>query len=101
MEQNKKRENELQKLKRDMEEQQLQNESTIAALRKKQQEAANEMGDQLDQLSKAKAKWAAQRALGAASFLQLFLTHWSNIIHTQNSWFFFSPIVFASWGGGG
>lgn len=53
---NKKRENELQKIRRDMEEQQIQNEQTVSSLRKKQQDAVNELTDQLDQLSKVKAK---------------------------------------------
>ena len=53
---NKKREQELIKLRRDLEEQTLQSESQIAALRKKQQDAANEMADQVDQLQKAKQR---------------------------------------------
>ena len=53
---NKKREQELIKLRRDLEEQALQSESQIAALRKKQQDAANEMSDQIDQLQKAKQR---------------------------------------------
>ena len=54
---NKKREQELIKLRRDLEEQTLQSESQIATLRKKQQDAANEMADQVDQLQKAKQRW--------------------------------------------
>ena len=57
---NKKRENELQKLRRDLEEQQLQNEQTIAGLRKKQNDSVNELSDQVDQLQKVKTKWVQQ-----------------------------------------
>lgn len=39
-----------------MEESTLQHEAQIAALRKKQQDAANEMSEQLDQLQKVKSK---------------------------------------------
>ena len=53
---NKKREQELLKLRRDLEEQTLQHEAQISALRKKQQDAANEMSDQIDQLQKAKSR---------------------------------------------
>ena len=53
---NKKREAELQKLRRDLEEQQLQSDAQIAALRKKQQDAVNELTEQVDQLQKAKQK---------------------------------------------
>ena len=47
---------ELQKLRRDLDEQAMQSEATAAALRKKQQDAVNELSDQLDQLNKAKQK---------------------------------------------
>ena len=53
---NKKREMELLKLRRDMEEMILQNESQISSLRKKSQEAQNKLMDEMDQLQKAKAK---------------------------------------------
>ena len=53
---NKKRENEIQKLRRDLEEQQLASESNIASLRKKQQDVSNDLSDQLENLSKVKAK---------------------------------------------
>jgi hypothetical protein len=53
---NKKREQELLKLRRDLEEQTLAGEAQVASLRKKQQDMANEMADQIDQLNKAKAK---------------------------------------------
>lgn len=54
---NKKREQELLKLRRDLEESTLQHEAQVSALRKKQQDAANEMADQIDQLQKAKSKY--------------------------------------------
>jgi len=57
MDLNKKREAELQKLRRDLEEQQLQSEAQIAGLRKKQQDAVNELTEQVDQLQKAKQKY--------------------------------------------
>ncbi|WAR11021.1 MYS-like protein [Mya arenaria] len=53
---NKKREAEIQKMRRDLEEQALQSESTIASLRKKAQDSANEMADQIDQLQKVKQR---------------------------------------------
>jgi len=53
---NKKREQELIRLRREMEEMALQNESQIASLRKKEKDTANEMSDQIDQLNKAKSR---------------------------------------------
>ena len=53
---NKKREMELQKLRRDLEEQQLQSEQTSQMLRKKQQDAVNELSEQMDQINKVKSK---------------------------------------------
>lgn len=53
---NKKREAELQKLRRDLEEAHILNETQIAGLRKKQQDTANELSEQLDQQIKAKQK---------------------------------------------
>jgi len=53
---NKKREAELQKLRRDLEESHIQSEAQVAALRKKQQDAVNELTEQLDQLQKARQK---------------------------------------------
>lgn len=53
---NKKREQELLKLRRDLEESTLQHESQISTLRKKHQDAANEMSDQVDQLQKVKQR---------------------------------------------
>lgn len=56
MDLNKKREAELVKLKRDLEEARIQNEQQIQAMRKKQADAINEVTDQLDQANKLKAK---------------------------------------------
>ena len=53
---NKKREAELQKLRRDLEESHVQSEAQLAALRKKQQDSVNELSEQLDQATKAKQK---------------------------------------------
>jgi len=53
---NKKREAELQKLRRDLEEAHVQNEAQLAAIRKKQQDAVNELTEQVDQLQKVKQK---------------------------------------------
>lgn len=53
---NKKREGELAKLRRDLEEANLQHEATASQLRKKHQDAVNEMGEQIDQLQKLKNK---------------------------------------------
>ena len=56
MDLNKKREMELTKLRRDMEQQQLVTEQQVNQLRKKMQDATNELTDQVDSLSKIKAK---------------------------------------------
>ena len=56
MDLNKKREQELQKIRRDLEEAQIHNEQNLAGLKKKQQDAVNELSDQLDNMSKVKAK---------------------------------------------
>ncbi|XP_026481151.1 myosin heavy chain, muscle-like isoform X25 [Ctenocephalides felis] len=53
---NKKREAELSKLRRDLEEANIQHEGTLANLRKKHNDAVAEMGEQVDQLNKLKAK---------------------------------------------
>jgi hypothetical protein len=56
LELNKKREAELLKLRREMEEQSLQAESQINSLRKKANDTAAEMADQVDQLTKTKQR---------------------------------------------
>ena len=53
---NKKREAELSKLRRDLEESNIQHESTLSNIRKKHNDAVAEMGEQIDQLNKMKAK---------------------------------------------
>ena len=60
---NKKRESELAKLRRDLEEANVQHEATAAQLRKKHQDAVNEMGEQIDQLQKAKNKLEKEKQL--------------------------------------
>ncbi len=57
MDMNKKRESELQKLRRDMEEQQIQSETQLASLKKKQQDAVNELSEQVDNINKVKSKY--------------------------------------------
>jgi len=56
MEMNRKREAEMQKLQRDVEELQMQNETQLGAFRKKHQEAQNEFADQIDQLNKLRQR---------------------------------------------
>merc|ERR1712212_790897 len=56
MELNKKREAEIGKLRRDLEEANIQHESTIASLKKKNVDATSEMAEQVDQLNKMKTK---------------------------------------------
>merc|ERR1711963_629273 len=53
---NKKRESELNKLRKDLEEANIQHESLLSGLKKKQQDAIQEMNDQIDQLMKMKGK---------------------------------------------
>merc|ERR1711983_724460 len=53
---NKKREAEVNKLRKDLEEAHIQQESTLINLKKKHQDAVAEMSEQIDQLSKMKAK---------------------------------------------
>merc|ERR1719225_880228 len=53
---NKKRENEIQKLRKDLEEANIQHETTLIGLKKKHQDAVAEMSEQIDTLSKMKAK---------------------------------------------
>merc|ERR1712241_661379 len=53
---NKKRESEVTKLRRDLEEANIQQKSTLASLKKKHQDAIAEMSEQIDQLNKMKTK---------------------------------------------
>merc|ERR1712083_1147474 len=59
---NKKREAEVTKLRRDLEEAHIQQESTLASLKKKNQDAISEMTEQIDQLGKMKAKVEKDKA---------------------------------------
>ncbi len=56
LELNKKRENEVGKLRKDLEEARIQQETTLASLKRKHQDAVAEMSEQIDQLSKMKSK---------------------------------------------
>merc|ERR1712241_21441 len=56
MELNKKRESEVQKLRKDLEEANIQHESVLMNLKKKHQDAIQEMTEQIDQLTKMKSK---------------------------------------------
>merc|ERR1740131_419862 len=56
MELNKKRDAELAKMRKDIEESKITEETTVVALKKKQQDAIGEMTEQVDQLSKMRAK---------------------------------------------
>merc|ERR1711937_663680 len=51
---NKKREAEVQKLRKDLEEANISHEATLIGLKKKHQDAVSEMAEQIDQLSKMK-----------------------------------------------
>merc|ERR1712212_1036741 len=53
---NKKREAELGKLRRDLEESNIQHEAALASLRKKHNDAVAEMSEQIDHLNKMKAR---------------------------------------------
>merc|ERR1719411_1399814 len=53
---NKKRESEVTKLRKDLEEAHIQQESTLVGLKKKHQDAIAEMTEQIDQLTKMKGK---------------------------------------------
>jgi len=57
MDLNNKREVELRKVKRELEDTQAQRDSQLAALRKKNQDVVNELNEQIDQLQKAKLKY--------------------------------------------
>merc|ERR1712203_567840 len=53
---NKKRDAEVQKLRKDLEEANIQHEATLTNLRRKHQDAVSEMAEQIEQLTKMKAK---------------------------------------------
>ena len=54
---NKRREAEMAKLRRDLEEANIQHEQSMSALRKKNNDSIAELSENLDQLNKNKAKW--------------------------------------------
>jgi chromosome segregation ATPase len=56
MELNKKRESEVAKLRKDLEECNIQHEATLISLKKKQADSISEMNEQMDQLNKMKTK---------------------------------------------
>merc|ERR1712062_516052 len=68
---NKKRENEVQKLRRDLEECHIAQESTLMNLKKKHQDAVSEMSEQIDQLSKMKAKIEKDKSQIQAEILDI------------------------------
>jgi len=57
---NRRRETELQKLQRDLEDAQGQTDAQLTTFRKKHQEAVNQLTDQLDQLHKLKQKYGGR-----------------------------------------
>merc|ERR1719381_422996 len=59
---NKKRENEIDKLRKDYEEANIQQEAVMMSLKKKHQDALQEMSEQVDQLSKMKSKIEKDKA---------------------------------------
>lgn len=77
---NKKREAELSKLRRDLEESNIQHEGTLANLRKKHNDAVSEMGEQIDQLNKLKAKAEKEKAqyFGELNDLRASVDHLAN-----------------------
>merc|ERR1712147_518766 len=60
---NKKREAEVSKLRKDLEEAQIQQEATLISLKKKHQDAIAEMTEQIDQLNKMKSKVEKDKTL--------------------------------------
>ena len=56
MELNKKRETEVARMRKDLEEAAIQQESTMLSLRKKHQDAISEMSEQIEQLNKLKTR---------------------------------------------
>src|SRR4051794_31244943 len=62
VEMNKKREAELSSMRRDLEQNNLNHENSLASLKKKHQDAVAELGDQLDQLTKSKQRLEKERS---------------------------------------
>ena len=63
MELNKKRESELDKMRKDLEAGKIQQDATIVSLKKKQLDAISEMSEQIELLSKMKAKYDIYQCL--------------------------------------
>ena len=59
---NKRREMEVHKIRKDLEESAIQQEATLLSLKKKHQDAIAEMSEQIDQLNKLKAKAETEKA---------------------------------------
>ena len=62
MELNKKRESEIHKMRKDVEENNIHHEATLLSLRKKHQDSIAEMSEQIDTLNKLKAKTETEKA---------------------------------------
>ena len=79
---NKKREAELQKLRRDLEEAHVQSEAQVTQIRKKQQDAVQELAEQVDQLQKVKQKYVQNMSSATLlmGWLQLRLYFESTIV---------------------
>ena len=69
---NKKREAELQKLRRELEESKAQAEQQASAMRKKQQDSVNELTEQLDQMQKAKQKSVPRTCISSVHHLFIY-----------------------------
>jgi len=82
---NRRRDAEMQKLQRDFEDSQSQNDAQLAMFRKKHQEAVNQLTEQMDQLHKVK-----QKCVDTVSLLHSCVTR-----DTINSYLFF--LIFVAW----
>merc|ERR1719245_1936777 len=82
---NKKREAELHKLKIEMEESNIAFEGVLANTRSKHNSVISELGGQIDDLNKAKAKAEAEKARLERSFRNV-RTLWMQLLETDNMW---------------
>ena len=69
---NKKRESEVTKMRKDLEEANIQRDATITSLKRKQQDAIAEMSEQIDQLAKMKAKYRFNKSSIKCLFFTFF-----------------------------
>ena len=69
---NKKRESEVTKMRKDLEEANIQRDATITSLKRKQQDAIAEMSEQIDQLAKMKAKYRFNKSSISVYFFYIF-----------------------------